>query len=600
MIRQKIVLNNYTYIVDYFFANEDLIENPHKEFFYLIRNQDLIGNISIDKDIYFIKKNNTNDIIFPITYLNGFGYSNSLNDFNKNLNDLFNDLNRYNIYDKDLNEISILCDKIRIYFPSINPNINAIIDLENFINDVKFHYFIDDLQNYDRYSETEFSYQHNIYSEFVEIYIPSIYELLYNSNIYIKDYNLNVKLEDNEKILNLKNSNNEILEYIPFNVLYYPFRISNYNNDSEVLTKKTFIITEKYINNQFYSTFNLILYPYTEIDNEYKYVIDNTYSSITFNIDLSFSLITEIRFPYLDEILNNESFYGIPSLICKFKYPNEKYLSIEESYLKYIGYSKEDYESYIGNENDDELIDDNIKGIIKTGFVIQMSSDKLFKDIFFNYNINIDTKNDDKIIDNLIFPLYGIFDSWDDVPSFIAARVLFVDRLSSLTITSNPVIITNEWYKYFINESDKHKLKLNNLYLQNDMIINDTEKILFIDKINCNIIKENDNSSQNIVYNNLNTPKVIYKPIFFRTTELNNISIKSNVKQNIGINLGEYMSKVETFKLIIDNNEYIEYGRNDIFVIFNINSKNITNTSGDYIILNENDDFISDGKYTIS
>ena len=75
--------------------------------------------------------------------------------------------------------------------------------------------------------------------------------------------------------------------------------------------------------------------------------------------------------------------------------------------------------------------------------------------------------------------------------------------------------------------------------------------------------------------------------------------IKSNVKQNVGINLGEYMSKVETFKLTLDDSEYIEYGRNDIFVIFNINAKNITSSSGKYVITNENDDFISDGNWSL-
>ena len=74
----------------------------------------------------------------------------------------------------------------------------------------------------------------------------------------------------------------------------------------------------------------------------------------------------------------------------------------------------------------------------------------------------------------------------------------------------------------------------------------------------------------------------------------------SDHKQNVGINLGEYMSKDDTFKLTIEDTEYIEYGRNDIFVIFNINSKNIKTTSGKYIITNETDDFISDGNWSIS
>ena len=95
--------------------------------------------------------------------------------------------------------------------------------------------------------------------------------------------------------------------------------------------------------------------------------------------------------------------------------------------------------------------------------------------------------------------------------------------------------------------------------------------------------------------NKKNSPKIVYKPIFYRTQDLQSINIRKNIVQNIGINLDEYMTKVETFKLLVDDKEYIEYGRNNIFVIFNINGVGLESKSGKYIITNEK--YIGDSRW---
>ena len=599
MTRRKIILNGYTYIIDYFFSNEDLINTPHEEKFYILKNQDIIESATIDKDIYFVNnkffaENFNKNIIYPITYLDGFGYSASVKDFNKNLNEIKeNSLNVYHIYDSSLNERSILCDKVRIYFPSVNPVIDALFDINNIVNDIKFHYIIDDISNYERKTETEFTEGNMNYSEYIEFYVPSINELLYSKDIYIKDYNVNMN-DHTGKTISAEN-NEQSTEYIQFSTLYHPFKII----DKDDITVKSYIFKANYINNKLFSTFNFILYPYAEIDSEDKFIIDNEYSLISFNLDFSFKLISEIRFPYLDEIKDNDKFYGVPCIISKFKYPESDSMLLIDSYLKYNGTDIEDYYEYdIHSDNEIfELSEDDSNQIVKTGFLIEMSTDKKFKQKFFSYTININ--ENENLIDNLIFPLNNIFSTWDDTPSFISVRITYIDKVSLTKIESNKVIISKEWYKYLVDGYFKPKLKLNNLCKENNMKI-ESPDILFIDKINCNIIKEDKSDNENKVYKSSSSPKVIYKPIFFRTSELNTVNIKRGLKQNIGINLGEYMSKVETFKLTIDDNEYIEYGRNDIFVIFNIDAKNITSTSGRYIILNEENEFISDGSWILS
>ena len=72
-----------------------------------------------------------------------------------------------------------------------------------------------------------------------------------------------------------------------------------------------------------------------------------------------------------------------------------------------------------------------------------------------------------------------------------------------------------------------------------------------------------------------------------------------NVTQNIGINLSQYMTKVETFKLIIENTEYVEVGRNDIYVIFSIPASKLNTNSGTYDIVNQDDEYISSGNWKI-
>ena len=71
------------------------------------------------------------------------------------------------------------------------------------------------------------------------------------------------------------------------------------------------------------------------------------------------------------------------------------------------------------------------------------------------------------------------------------------------------------------------------------------------------------------------------------------------MSKKIGINLGQYLSKVESFKLKLDDIEYTEVGRNDVYVIFDVNANMITSASGTYNIVNQDDEYISSGNWII-
>ena len=56
MIRNKIILGKYTYIIEYYDAMESLTDEEHYDTFYLFKNQDFISETTIDKDIYIISE----------------------------------------------------------------------------------------------------------------------------------------------------------------------------------------------------------------------------------------------------------------------------------------------------------------------------------------------------------------------------------------------------------------------------------------------------------------------------------------------------------------------------------------------------------------
>lgn len=119
-----------------------------------------------------------------------------------------------------------------------------------------------------------------------------------------------------------------------------------------------------------------------------------------------------------------------------------------------------------------------------------------------------------------------------------------------------------------------------------------------IDKINC--IVEKNVINENSVINTKSTPRVIYKPIFYRVYDLQKISMKQGLVQNVGINLADYMNKVESFSISIEGNQYNEFARNDVYVIFKIDTTKLKSLIGQYHILDNTGEYISSGEYNIT
>lgn len=134
-------------------------------------------------------------------------------------------------------------------------------------------------------------------------------------------------------------------------------------------------------------------------------------------------------------------------------------------------------------------------------------------------------------------------------------------------------------------------------YLDENTIYDDMN-FYFLENIKC-VVENKVEESDNIIIGKSNSPRLLYRPLFYKTNDLKNIRIRNNMIQNIGIDLSEYMTKVDTFKLLINGSEYTEIARNDLYVIFKVNGAGFSKSSGMYDIVNENDELISYGRWSL-
>ena len=709
MTRNIINIGSYKYLIEHYSAVDDLKNNEYSSEFVMLRNFTIMNNIIYDNDIYIIEKDHFNEyveelkingtygnsIAFPITDTNINNYSDSYTRFNNNFNDNslynMNDLIGDDVYElkeiitnslgvKKLKNKKIKCNKFRIYHPLTKLNINAIIDINNVINNIKFHFLCRPFNKYKSYSETEIKYNNERYSEFIEVYYPNLEELFKQNqdgsyNVYYKEeYNI-VASTRNEKFINSIISNSEDIEHseylddnsqiVPLNLLIQPYRIIeeyaadsefNYNDnvaDDEKIFVKLYLKTNNSIENNYLTyPINISIYPYESIDNYNNiYMLDSELPQTTI------SLHTESKFSLMGRLGFSD---GIISLVALFNYPNKSYFynlykndnttsPVLEAYKYYNNVTDNDYKLFVNEDivkeieeidNVESISDDIIqtvrevanvnytdktellntwKDLMKQtiieeyeeefgtpgnfiGFKIDIATDYNFKNIIYTKNIRVNFNE----IDDFAFKLNDIFDKWEQRPEKLIIRSAFYDHILGIEIPSNLVIITKEWFKYLINNVNIYRLTFLSQANKEKGELSDDMKVIelkddninFINKINCFVNKKN--NSANIDGINKNQ-RIILKPVFYKVKDLQNITLRSTLPQNIGVNLSEYMTKVDTFKMIIGNKEFVETARNDIFVIFNINPSdiNVNGTSGKYDITNEDGTYLSSGNWSI-
>ena len=238
------------------------------------------------------------------------------------------------------------------------------------------------------------------------------------------------------------------------------------------------------------------------------------------------------------------------------------------------------------------------------GFRITIASDKNFKNIIYDSYNPLKFTDDEDIyefeLDDFAFALNGIFTSWNEMPEHLIIECSFVDRYIGRIIKSNFVPITKEWFKYMISDRVKNKVyDLHTInYNMNTIDISDTGNTFnFLNNITC-VVKK-DIAPADTITGTSNAQRILLKPYFYKANALQNLQIRTGFKQNIGINLADYMTKVENFHIYIDGNNFAEIGRNDVYVIFEVNALAISTRTGTYDIADEDGNYISSGNYTL-
>lgn len=627
MLKQNIKIGPHNYVCElYKYYELDRVVTGN---YSLLRDINIFNYIAVDSNIYVIDnelietidkgvKKLKSGVIFPV--------SSALEQFSTNIEEFTNVENLYPLLDDSFNTKNIRCDKIRIYHPltKVN-NDDIIISVNNVINGINFHYIVKKYNECTNYARSEFKVHNDVYSEYIEFYIPCVEDLISYNTYFIEDTNscnIDTKyidhIEGEERVRNIPYSklikhienNDETITYCSTYLFNIPFTV-------ETLNKVYIPETEQCIENMYITyPINLILYPFSELTEDGIYIAHSKYNA---NLDVFVSSPNISLKANLD--FND---YGKLVVKSKFIYPELKdttFANIQEAYEYFNGISLDKYEGIYYEDNEEleesgDIIEINSANTptsfqfkqFQCVYNITLASDMEFKNVIYsspNYWHDEDggdveenetpatpEMSQDTLLNVIVNKEFEIpvFSNWEQLPELLVCKVTFTDRYLGTQMESNFVVITKDYYKYIVNyEND---------YINAYKLILDKEDMNFYDKIVCNV-KVTENTNNNISnLTNTNT-RVIYKPVFYKTQDLQNVKLQGTVTQNIGINLGNYMSKVDTFFMIIDNVRFIETGRNDMYVIFNVQANKLTNKFGTYYVTNEEDEYISSGNWSI-
>ena len=160
---------------------------------------------------------------------------------------------------------------------------------------------------------------------------------------------------------------------------------------------------------------------------------------------------------------------------------------------------------------------------------------------------------------------------------------------SLLYLLSNKIPFTQEVFKYFVNSN----FEING-YIINNVNLNDVDMNVY----NINAVNKIEQKIVQLNHHN-DSKSNILQPVFFRAIETRDIIIHPAVTETISLNLDTYKSKVDTFKIRIEEIDFIESGRVANGVLFKIFGNKLPKklSSGVYYILNESNELVTSGKY---
>ena len=577
------------------------------------RNTDVINDMTVDTDIYLAPMDrnipniwpSTNTTGIPLMSTNSDAFSESIKyeyyaqDQERSIPEHDSTWRGYSfsrLLDEDLYIKNVKTIKLRIWHPTTDLNRDMILYVDSWVNSLHIHWYCDIIQHEDKHTGKERRLNQDIYNEYFEVEIPDFRDVLYGSTyieepslIFRNEYSKNkIKYAEDEQYSRaihkdtdykvyeeLEEPEDGCIQLADMNLLLHYWKYHKKDDGTEM---------KEYVENPYsipeMISLNVTLYPWKSISDNGIFTINKYAKPASCYFVDDFKMSIKASFEFIN---------GTISVVGRFCYP-ESFSSIESAWQRIYSTDFSKYKSLSEKAKDyedlKEILGDSLEMVKYTCIV---SSDYLSKNI-----IHEEISYSDRV-DDFLFPMKDLFSKWSQVPDNVYVRLIMEDRAIGKNCSSPTVLFTKDKLKYTINEQQYTRLSIKKK--ETDIDDMNKENFNFISNMNCRIVKSNDDKQQ--IQKNSVQPRIIYKPIFFKVQDLQNIVLRSNMSQNIGISLSSYVNKVDEFILSIGENKWHESSRTSSFVIFNVNSKLIKEATGKYDILTSDNEYLSTGNYTI-
>ena len=608
MKSNTIIINGDKYLVE--MIDSDIISTKQ---YVAFRNTDVINDMTVDTDIYLAPMDRDIPEIWPSTNTTGIPLMSTNSD-------AFSESIKYEYYapnqersipendstwggysfsrllDEDLYIKNVKTIKLRIWHPTTDLNRDMILYVDSWVNSLHIHWYCDIIQREDKHTGKERRLNQDIYNEYFEVEIPDFRDVLYGSTyieepslIFRNEYSKNkIKYAEDEQYSRaihkdtdykvyeeLEEPEDGCIQLADMNLLLHYWKYHKEDDGTEM---------KEYVENPYsipeMISLNVTLYPWKSVSDNGIFTINKYAKPASCYFVDDFKMSIKASFEFIN---------GTISVVGRFCYP-ESFSSIESAWQRIYSTDFSKYKSLSEKAKDyedlKEILGDSLEMVKYTCIV---SSDYLSKNI-----IHEEISYSDRV-DDFSFPMKDLFSKWSQVPDNVYVRLIMEDRAIGKNCSSPTVLFTKDKLKYTINEQQYTRLSIKKK--ETDIDDMNKENFNFISNINCRIVKSNDDKQQ--IQKNSVQPRIIYKPIFFKVQDLQNIVLRSNMSQNIGISLSSYVNKVDEFILSIGENKWHESSRTSSFVIFNVNSKLIKEATGKYDILTSDNEYLSTGNYTI-
>ena len=428
-----------------------------------------------------------------------------------------------------------------------------------------------------------------------------------------------------------------------------------YNGDGNVLEAAEYV--KRYVPDLMHTTRqaqqkHALTVQFVPYDSSYKYVYNNPAAKYWYDktvrgfgegkcLVMSDSHETQTTQFFTESRIRLKSRIGFDddgqiSVLNEFDFPlkenKELFPDFNAAYEYYNGVDLSDYAGIVDDEDEDGWWDSDYGESMQCGAVFEIFADKFYKDRLYKETYGFETAEEESkdgggavrhpVIEDFAFSLAGLFTDWSQWPGVTFLRCTFVDKYIGKKIYGNVCTLTKEQFKFLINNDAKNVKAATTgtsiisaelpEYYPGDILkeenVMDKSRFNFLNNIRVNVIAPTSAPSTAITAGTTSAArqgaKIIYKPVFYKVHDVNSIKLRQGITQNVGVNLMDWMTKVETFKIVMNTVTLVEYARNDNYVIFNINTDKIlfatdTNTySGEYHVLNQDDEYITSGKWS--